>query len=150
VTQHGQPKVKVHEVGVRLKHPIYALNQSEVELEVEVVNFGAYEENVSLKIAASLSGRAILNETRFFFLEPASKTSFQQPVNVSVGRACGQLSVRFRVISPEKDSVASNNEVEANILILPKLVRSGVSPNFAILTPQRIDSFTAPLIALYP
>jgi subtilisin family serine protease len=150
VTQHGQPKVKVHEVGVRLKHPIYALNQSEVELEVEVVNFGAYEENVSLKIAATLSGRTILNETRFFFLEPASKTSFQQPVNVSVGRACGQLSVRFRVISPEKDSVASNNEVEANILIVPKLVRSGISPNFAILTPQRIDSFTAPLIALYP
>jgi hypothetical protein len=150
VTQHGQPKVKVHEVGVRVKHPIYALNQSEVELEVEVVNFGAYGENVSLKITASLSGRTILNETRFFFLEPASKTSFKQPVNVSVGRACGQLSVRFKVASPEKDTVASNNEVEANILILPKLVRSGVSPNFAILTPQRIDSFTAPLIALYP
>jgi len=150
VTQHGQPKVKVHEVGVRLKHPIYVLNQSGVKLEVEVVNFGAYEENVSLKITASLSGRTILNETRFFLLEPASKTSFQQPVNVSVGRACGQLSVRFKVVSFEKDTVASNNEVEANILVLPKLVRSGISPNFAILTPQCIDSFTAPLIALYP
>ena len=150
MTQQGQPKVKVHEVGVRLKHPVYALNQTEVKLEVDVVNFGAYKENVSLKITATLSGRTILNETRLFSLEPESKTLLQQPVNVTVGKTGGHLNVRLRVESPEKDAVASNNEVGADILILPKLDRSGISPKFAILTPQRIDSFTAPLIALYP
>jgi len=150
MTQQGQPKVKVHEVGVKLKHPTYALNQTEVKLEVDVANFGAYKENVSLKITATLTGRSILNETRFFSLEPATKTSFQQLFNVTVGKAGGQLNVRLRVELPEKDAVASNNEIEAHILIVPKLNRSGFSPKFTILTPQRIDSFTAPLIALYP
>jgi len=150
MAQQGQPKVKVHEVGVRLTHPIYALNQTEVTLEVDVVNFGAYKEDVSLRITASLSGRIILNETRFFSLEPVSKTSFEQPINVTVGKAGGQLNVRLSVVLPEKDAVASNNEVGADILVLPKLGRSGISPKFTILTPRRIDSFTAPLIALYP
>ncbi len=150
MTQQEQPKVKVHEVGVRLKHPIYALNQTEVKLEVDVVNFGAYIEDVSLRITASLSGRIILNETRFFSLEPVSKTSFEQPINVAVGKAGGQLNVRLSVVLPEKDAMASNNEVGVDMLILPKLDRRGISPKFTRVTPQRIDSFTAPLIALYP
>ncbi|MEM3891366.1 MAG: S8 family peptidase [Nitrososphaerales archaeon] len=150
MTQQGQPKVKVHEVGVRLRYPVYTPNQSLVRFIAEVSNFGAYDEEVLLKLKASFDGRLLLNIVKTLILKPHESTSFEHSLNVSIGKAAGHLNLRLEAALLEKEVIESNNVVEAEMLVLPKLNRTGVSPVFTFLTPKRIDSFTPPLITLYP
>lgn len=147
-TQRGQPKV--HEVGVRLTHPLYAINQSNVKFAAEIVNYGAYDEEVLINVKAALDGHLLMNENQSLTLKQRDKAAFERLLEVTVGKRPSRLNIRLEAFLPSEDVIRSNNVVEAEMLVLPKLNRSGVSPHFTFLIPRRIDSLTAPLIALYP
>lgn len=141
---------KVHEIGVQLGLPRFAVNNSAMKVTVNLTNFGDFQEDVNVNL--SIKNKKLLqNQSRILFgLQPRNSSLLEFTTANILEEAAKKITVTVNASITSKEVTRENNVVAETIDVLPKNIRTGPTPQMTLLTPRRIDSFTGPLITRYP
>jgi hypothetical protein len=137
-----------HEISVGGTWPKYVIANTTATISVNITNFGTYTENVRVY----LNGANVNNVTG---LAPHTSTITEVGMKLTATLLCDEAGVNTTLANiwctieyPEID--LTNNGFSAEIASVPKGERKGDNPLLSVMAPMKIESTSAPLIAMYP
>ncbi|MDH5483478.1 MAG: S8 family serine peptidase [Candidatus Bathyarchaeota archaeon] len=157
-----------HEIGVGATWDRYVVANSTFTIDVDVQNSGNYTEDVMLSLTLTNStGGLLLNNWNFenVTVAPRETTSVEVTPDaiLEATTTCNLAGIQshyFVVLgsiynsssgsSPYPEISLLNNLVEGEISAVPKIPRTGLNPLLNVITPMKMTSNSAPLIAMYP
>jgi subtilisin family serine protease len=161
-------QTEFHEIGVGGTWEKYVVANSTFTMTVDVENFGNYTEDVMLTMALyNGTDDAIIEDWNFanVTVAPGQTTSVEvtSEVILNATTECdltgihnydfvvsGDIYDSSSGSSPYQEIDYINNLFDGEIAAVPKTERSGQNPLLNVVTPMKIESTSAPLIAMYP
>jgi subtilisin family serine protease len=162
------PPLKMHEIGLGATWENYVIANSTFTISVDVQNFGDFTEEVMLNMTfIDGMGGIVIDNWNFenVTVAPGETTTVEVTPEVILNATTqcsfagihGYGAIIFGMIynsssgtPPYQEIDYSNNIFMNRVSAVPKTERSGLNPLVSIMTPKKITSISAPLIAMYP
>lgn len=157
-----------HEIGVGGTWEKYVIANVSFIMTVDVYNFGNYTEDVMLSMSVfNQTGFPVVDDWNFanVTVAPGETVSVDVTPDVILNATticdfAGTHPYDFLITGdiyksssgspPYPEIDYTNNMFSGTISAVPKTPRSGPNPLLTVLAPMKIDSTSAPLIAMYP
>lgn len=159
----------LHEIALGAEWESYVIANSTFSMNVDAQNFGNYTEQVMLNMTLwDNVGNVVVDNWNFrnVTVAPAETITAYVTSNVVLNattlcQLAGTQDYTFLVTGMIYDSSSGsppypefygygNNMVVGTVAAVPKTARSGLNPLLSVVTPMKITSTSAPLIAMYP
>ncbi len=157
-----------HEIGLGGTWNSYLIANSSFTASVNVQNFGNYTEDVMLTMSMlNGTGHLIVDAWNFANVTVAPRATASVEVTpdavLNATTHCHRAGIHnytFFITAniyhstsgspPYREIDYTNNMLTDEVAVVPKTERAGPNPLLSVITPRRIASTSAPLIAMYP